>query len=82
MCLLAITVGINTKAQSGEGYYGPVTSTGSASHAVGTGSNAFSVFATATYATLGGAIDNFVGPNGVAGSQEITGEVAPQFAII
>ena len=81
LCILSITVSLNAAAQAGEGFYGPVYNSGTVSHGVGTGANAFSIFTGGNYDgfTNGTSADNFVGPNGVAGAQEIGGITAPIF---
>ena len=80
-CLLALVTSFTAKAQSGEGYYGPATSKGNVSHGVGTGVQAFSIATGGSYDgfTYGIGVDNFIGPNGAPGAQEIGGIVAPIF---
>ena len=81
LSLLALAISFTATAQSGEGYYGPTINIGQLSHSVGTSTNAFTVPVGGSYDgfTYGIGIDNFIGPNGVAGAQEIGGVVAPIF---
>ena len=79
--MLGIT---NANAQSGEGYYGPTTNSGTASHGVGTADNAFFIASTGSYdgVSFGPSTDFFGGPAFVAGTQEIAGSVAPSFSTL
>ena len=81
LSLLALVLSLNATAQFGEGYYSPATNIGQLSHGVGTGTAAFSILTGGSFDgfTNGVSSDNFIGPNGVAGSQEIGGIIAPIF---
>lgn len=82
---VAVLIGLiyagNVQAQAPQGYYGPTANTGTASHGVGTGTNAFNMATGSTYDAFayGAGSDYFLGPNFVAGAQEIAGSVAPNF---
>ena len=84
LCMLAMVFSLCTFAQAGESYFGPVTNIGYVSHNVGTGTSSFNVAATGSYDafTFGAGIDEFLGPLGVAGTQEISGTVAPIFGTV
>ena len=75
---------VNATAQSGEGYYGPATNSGAASHGVSTSTNAFFIAPAGTYdgVSFGPSTDFFGGPGFVAGTQEIAGSVAPSFSTL
>ena len=81
LSFMALAISCSVTAQSGEGYYGPTTNTGQLSHGVGTGAQSFSVLTGGSFDafTNGIGVDNFIGPNGLPGAQEIGGLVAPIF---
>ena len=81
LSLLALVTSFTATAQLGEVYYGPTTSSSTVNHGVGTGVQAFSIFTGGSYDgfTYGIGVDNFIGPNGAAGAQEIGGIIAPIF---
>ena len=84
LSLLALVMSFSVTAQSGEGYYGPTANVGQLSHSVGTGVQAFNILTGGSFDgfTNGLGVDNFIGPNGVAGAQEIGGIVAPVFSTL
>ena len=81
LLLVALVCSFNATAQSAESYYGPTTNNGQLSHSVGTGAQAFSIPTGGSYDgfTYGIGTDKFIGPNGLPGTQEIAGVVAPNF---
>ena len=84
LSIVALVTSFTASAQSGEGYYGPAVNIGQQSHSVSTSTNAFTIPAGGSYDgfTYGLGIDNFIGPNGIAGAQEISGAVAPVFSTL
>ena len=81
LSMLAMVISFTASAQSAEGYYGPVINTGQLSHGVGIGAQAFSILTGGSFDgyTNGRSVDNFTGPNGLPGTQEIGGIIAPGF---
>ena len=81
LSMLALIISFTASAQSAEGYYGPAINTGQLSHGVGTGVQAFSILTGGSFDgyTNGRSVDNFTGPNALAGAQEIGGIIAPGF---
>ena len=81
--LLAMAVSFNAAAQTGEGYSGSAINSGTATHS----GASFSILTGGIYdgATYGSGVDNFVGPDGAAGTQAIdgaAGTAAPQFGVL